>query len=71
MPYEEWIARFGDRCNICGREASGVRRLDRDHDHKAEVPTPRGLLCARCNRALPSWLTVEWLEKALAYLRRV
>lgn len=68
LPYEEWIARFGDRCGICGREATPVRRLDRDHDHR--TGEPRGLLCHRCNRALPSFVTVEWLEAALRYLRR-
>jgi hypothetical protein len=28
------------------------------------------LLHARCNRALPSWVTADWLDKAAAYLRR-
>lgn len=57
----------GEHCGICGRKPS-TRRLDRDHDHKAA--TPRGLLCARDNRALPSWVTVEWLLAAAEYLRR-
>jgi Recombination endonuclease VII len=66
--YEMWAERFGDRCNICLRAASQRRRLDRDHDHKTGAP--RGLLCARCNRALPSWVTPEWLRSAADYLER-
>lgn len=68
MPYENWVARFGERCGICGREPSEVRRLDRDHDHR--TGRPRGLLCHRCNRALPSWVDANWLERALEYVRR-
>ena len=64
--YEGWVARFGDTCNICGRPASERRRLDRDHCHK--TGQARGLLCARCNRALPSWCTPQWLRKAAYYL---
>ena len=59
---------FGERCGICGKGPSATRRLDRDHDHK--TGQPRGLLDHRCNRALPSWATPEWLEAAAAYLRR-
>jgi hypothetical protein len=68
QPYEEWIARFGEQCGICGREPTAVRRLDRDHDHA--TGEPRGLLCHRCNRALPSWLTADWLRAAADYLDR-
>lgn len=68
MPYEEWVARFGEKCGVCGRSATAVRRLDRDHDHT--TGEPRGLLCHRCNRALPSWVTTDWLLQALAYLQR-
>jgi hypothetical protein len=66
-PYEWWTERFGETCNICGRAPSARRRLDRDHDH-GEGLRPRGLLCARCNRALPGWVTSEWLLAAAAYL---
>lgn len=66
--YQVWEARFGSTCNICGRAASQRRRLDRDHDHK--TLSPRGLLCARCNRALPSWVTADWLRLAAVYLDR-
>lgn len=56
----------GERCAICGRKRSARRRLDRDHCHK--TGKPRGLLCARCNRALPSWVTADWLRNAANYL---
>jgi hypothetical protein len=52
-------------CAICGRPPK-KRKLDMDHDHRTmEV---RGLLCVRCNRAIPSWMDVGWLFAALAYL---
>lgn len=66
MPYEEWVEMFGERCGICGRPPGPNRRLDRDHCHRSGLS--RGLLCHRCNRALPDWMTVEWLEKAIDYL---
>lgn len=66
--YAVWAARFGETCGICGRQASARRRLDRDHDHK--TGRARGLLCARCNRGLPSWVTTDWLRGAIAYLDR-
>jgi hypothetical protein len=66
--YEAWVLVFGETCNICGRAPSERRRLDRDHDHA--TLKPRGLLCARCNRSLPTHVTVEWMRKALAYLER-
>lgn len=68
MPYEEWVELYGERCGICGRERSEQRRLDRDHDHK--TGRPRGLLCHRCNRALPDWIGLDWLRSAVAYLER-
>ena len=68
MPYEEWVELYGELCGICGRPPGPNRRLDRDHDHR--TGEPRGLLCHKCNRALPEWITVEWLQKAIAYLTR-
>ena len=68
MPYEDWVERFGERCGVCGRGRSEHRRLDRDHDHK--TGNPRGLLCQRCNRALPSWVDAAWLRRAADYLER-
>lgn len=67
MPYEQWVERFGDRCNICGAEAK-TRRLHRDHDHR--TGQARGVLCFRCNAALRSYMTAEWLASAAAYLER-
>ena len=57
----------GEHCAICGRLPSTNRRLDRDHCHASGKP--RGLLCVRCNRALAAWVTPEWLESAMIYLR--
>jgi hypothetical protein len=68
FPYEMWVARFGDRCNICGRPPPIGRRLHRDHDH--HTGEPRGVLCFRCNRALPDWITADWLRAAITYLLR-
>ena len=71
-PYEEWVKMFCDgveRCSICLRPRSEKdRRLQRDHDHLSG--RPRGLLCVRCNRALPAWMTPEWLRAAADYLER-
>ena len=59
----------GEHCGVCGRRPSASRKLDRDHAHTVP-PVARGLLCNRCNRALPSWVTVEWLRAAIRYLER-
>lgn len=66
-PYEWWVGEYGETCGICGRPPTERRKLDRDHCHK--TGKSRGLLCAKCNRQLSN-LTEEWLENALAYLRR-
>lgn len=66
--YEHYIKiNGGEHCALCGQLPKS-RRLDRDHDHKTGMA--RGLLCHRCNRALPSWITPEWLRKAIEYLER-
>lgn len=65
--YSDFVAlNGGEFCAICGRPPSQVRRLDRDHCH--DTGEPRGLLCARCNRALPRWCNSDWLRKAADYL---
>lgn len=66
--YESMLATQNGVCAICGRLPSEKRKLDMDHDHKEMFI--RGLLCVRCNRALPSWMTAEWLRKAADYLER-
>lgn len=67
MPYDAWIAKYGETCNICGAR-QGTRRLQRDHDHGSG--RDRGILCVRCNRALPAWMTPAWLRTAADYLER-
>jgi hypothetical protein len=67
LTYEQYAElNGGEHCAICKR-GPGSRRLDRDHDHRSGKP--RGLLCARCNRALPAWMTPDWLLAAAAYLK--
>ena len=71
LSYEEFVVlNQGDRCAVCLRErGENDRRFDRDHCHK--TGRPRGLLCARCNRALPYWVTPEWLRAAADYMERL
>jgi len=64
--YEALLRIQNGGCAICGRPPKN-RRLDMDHDHRSMAV--RGLLCVRCNRALLSWMDVEWLIKAIGYLK--
>ncbi len=64
--YPALLAHQDGHCGICPRPPSENRRLDMDHDHKAMLI--RGLLCVRCNRNLPDWMTPEWLRAAADYL---
>lgn len=66
--YDRLLAEQGGVCGVCGRLPSEKRRFDMDHDHKRLYL--RGLLCPRCNRALPVWITPEWLRAAADYLER-
>ena len=66
MPYEDWVALYGEVCGICGRPPGPRRRLDRDHDHRTGAA--RGLLCHLCNRSLPARVDARWLRRAAAYL---
>jgi len=61
------VAEHGDGCEICGNVPKRGG-LHEDHDHKTGAH--RGWLCHRCNRALPTWVTVPWLFNAAAYLER-
>lgn len=63
--YEAMLAAQGGGCAICGAGPK-TRRLHIDHDHMSGKV--RGLLCHRCNRALPTWVTRAWLWRALLYL---
>lgn len=65
--YERLLAAQGGGCAICGSTPK-TRRLHVDHDHR--TGRVRGLLCMRCNRALPSWVTTRWLLDAAEYLAR-
>lgn len=60
----EHVAANGPGCEICG--AIPKRGLHDDHDHRTNEH--RGWLCHRCNRALPVWITAEWLLRAALYL---
>jgi len=65
--YAELLAAQNGGCAICGATPK-TRRLHVDHDHK--TMRVRGLLCHRCNRNLPNWVTETWLLQALSYLSR-
>lgn len=65
--YHALLERQGGGCAICGATPK-TRRLHTDRDHKTLAV--RGLLCHRCNRALPGWVTIGWLTRAAAYLYR-
>jgi hypothetical protein len=48
---EDYNRRFAEqngRCALCGREPKGIRRLNRDHNHRSMKN--RGLLCYPCNK---------------------
>lgn len=65
--YDKLLAAQGGRCALCPRLPSPKRKLDLDHDHKTMLI--RGLLCHRCNRALPSWMDAAWLLRAAEYVK--
>lgn len=65
--YAAMLARQRGGCAICGTTPK-TRRLNVDHDHRTGAV--RGLLCHRCNRALPNWITSGWLEQAAQYVNR-
>lgn len=68
LPYADWVKLFGEACGICRRPPKPGRKLHRDHDHK--TGRARGLLCFQCNAALRTYMTLDWLRRAVAYLER-
>lgn len=65
--YEALLEAQGGGCAICGNTPK-TRRLSVDHNHR--TGRVRGLLCYRCNRALPTYATSDWLEAAREYVLR-
>lgn len=64
--YERLAALRGEQCWICGAPPK-TRRLHIDHLHGAKRDEV-GLLCFRCNNALPAWITEQWLIDARYYI---
>jgi Recombination endonuclease VII len=65
--YQRLLTFQGGVCAICGNPPKN-RRLSVDHNHR--TGKVRGLLCFRCNRALPTYATSEWLRLAFGYVLR-
>lgn len=65
--YDRMLAAQGGMCALCPNTPKS-RRFHIDHDHA--TGDVRGLLCYRCNRALPAYLRAEWLLRAAAYVDR-
>lgn len=65
--YERMLEEQKGGCWICGKEPTGKRALDIDHDHK--TGKVRGLLCSNHNRAIGLLGDdIKALVKALDYL---
>jgi hypothetical protein len=65
--YDALLEIQGGVCHLCQHPPKeGGRRLNIDHDHKTLAL--RGLLCFRCNRALPEHVDAAWLRRAAEYL---
>lgn len=63
--YYRMLAGQDGRCALCPSTPK-TRRFSVDHDHATGAV--RGLLCHRCNRALPTWITAAWLHRAADYI---
>jgi hypothetical protein len=63
--YARLLDAQGGHCALCPNTPK-TRRLHVDHDHT--TGRVRGLLCYRCNRALPNYVTEAWLLKAAVYV---
>lgn len=67
--YDKIYAKQGGVCAIC-RLPEVFNRLQVDHNHK--TGKVRGLLCLHCNNVLGKAKdSIETLEKAIEYLKRV
>ena len=64
--YARLLEAQGGHCALCPNTPK-TRRLHVDHDHATGAV--RGLLCHRCNRALPTWIDQGWLYRTIAYLQ--
>lgn len=71
--YEIIVRSQGGACALCqekltktGKNKGQPKKLFVDHDHKSGLT--RGVLCFSCNKRIPEWMTIEWLNKVLAYL---
>ena len=65
--YARMLAAQNGHCALCPNTPK-TRRLSVDHDHRTGAV--RGLLCYRCNRALPAYLPAEWFARAAEYVGR-
>jgi hypothetical protein len=63
--YARLLAAQGGHCALCPNTPK-TRRLHVDHDHA--TGRVRGLLCYRCNRALPDYVSPSWLLAAARYM---
>ena len=63
--YDRLLAAQGGHCALCPNTPKS-RRLHVDHDHRTGAV--RGLLCYRCNRALPAYVDATWLALASVYV---
>lgn len=64
--YARLLAAQGGHCALCPNGPK-TRRLHVDHEHS--TGKVRGLLCHRCNRVLPTWVTVGWLVRVTSYMQ--
>ena len=65
--FESMMRGQNNRCGICSRKFDDSLIPCVDHDHATGVV--RGLLCLHCNRTLGAFDSINWLIKALEYLR--
>lgn len=69
MSREDAVARFGDRCNICGTADGGGRYANLHIDHCHASGRVRGMLCSPCNNGLGRFRDdPALLKNAAAYL---